>query len=304
VKNHHHPDHGGARILSAPNLLTIPGDPLVGYLLAAPDADVLAPGLLCAILASLSLHTAGLVAHEVLPPDADASPRRIAAAAAAAFLFLIGIALCALLGLQTRLIGIAVLISMLLYNIASRTQPFLGALALGLCRGFSLLLGAAAAPAGEWSAPAPVLAFVVTWAYTTAITHLAHRELLSGRIGMERWTPAFVLAAAFAFLVRIHPPISPIECLVFSGALLLAGFVTLAVADTLDVAAPRRLHTHPATAWAVRGSVSLLLGNFLFLQAGMAVASGAGLPARLAAMALLALWPLHRAWSRARDHHP
>jgi hypothetical protein len=288
---------GGSEILRAPNLLTVPGDPLVGYLLAAPDASLLSPDLFGAVLACLAFYSGGLLSHVLLGPEAPRSERRTTMVVAA-LLFATGVALCVLLGQQARLVGMALLFSILLYNIGAKQHPLLGAMIMGLCRGFGLLLGAAATPAGDWLSPPPTLAFDVVVIYVASITHLAHREMAHGPILMERWTPAFVLAAAYALLLRLQAPESLLECVVLSGSLLIGGFIALVVADTLDVAAARRRPEHPGVAWAVQGTISLLFGGLLFLQAGMAIISGAGLAGQVVAMTLLALWPLHRALSR------
>jgi len=290
-------DTSGAEILRAPNLLTVPGDPVVGFLLAAPEASVFSPDLLGAVLVSLSFYTAGLLSHAALGPDASRSERRMTVVVAA-LLFATGVVLCLLLGQQARLVGLALLISILLYNIGARQHPLLGAFVMGLCRGFSLLLGAAAAPSGEWYSPSPTLAFDAVVIYVASIAYLAHRELSHRPPGMGRWTPAFVLAAAYALLVRLQPPDSLLECIVLTGSLLIGGFIALSVADILDVAAPQRRRESPGVAWAVRGTIALLFGGLLFLQAAMAIISGAGLAGRFVAMALLALWPLHRVLSR------
>lgn len=303
------------QLLRPPNLLTVPGDPIAGYLLASADGAVEPVRLLAAAAASLCLYAAGLLVNDLADQQEDArerperplpsgrvEPRAVLAAAAA--LFIAGLAICWQLGEAARLVGLALAISILLYDLGGKRIRIAGAFNMGLCRGFSLLLGAAATPAGQWLAPAPTLAFDVLVLYVAAITHLAREEMTPRRRGVVRWGPAFVLAAGFALLAQLNPVRALPTILIFCGGFIFAAVITLSVGDAFDVALP---HDAPRAVfvldkelrgWLVPRLIGLLLGTILLLQASLVAAADAGEASMVWGVTLLALWPLHRMMSR------
>jgi 4-hydroxybenzoate polyprenyltransferase len=141
------------QLFRVPNLFTVPGDPLAGFLIATGGR--LDTRALCAVLASLAFYAAGLAMNDLAdfaedqrerpkrPLPSGAIPRR-AAWIVTVNLVLFGLALCYLAGPAALLMGIGTVLGIVLYNFLTKRIPVVGALNMGVCRGLSLLLGAAA----------------------------------------------------------------------------------------------------------------------------------------------------------------
>ena len=141
------------QLFRLPNLFTVPGDPLAGFLIATGGRlDLRA---LCAVLASLAIYAAGLAMNDLAdfaedtrdrpkrPLPSGAIPRNTAWFATVN-LTLLGLAFSFLAGPQALLMGVGTVLGVVLYNFLTKKIPVIGALNMGVCRGFSLLLGAAA----------------------------------------------------------------------------------------------------------------------------------------------------------------
>ncbi len=143
------------QLFRVPNLLTVPGDPLAGFLIATGgrlDGRV-GP----AIIACLCLYAAGLAMNDLadLAEDTRERPRRPLASGAisrsAAIYATIALIVCglAVLGLEpgqaAAMVGTLLLGAVAFYNFLTKRIPILGALNMGLCRALSVALGAAAA---------------------------------------------------------------------------------------------------------------------------------------------------------------
>ncbi len=141
------------QLFRVPNLFTVPGDPLAGFLIATGGR--LDARALCAVLASLAIYAAGLAMNDLADFAEDKNDRpkrplpsgaipRGTAWFATVNLMLFGLALCYLAGPQTLLMGVGTVMGVVLYNFLTKKIPVIGALNMGVCRGFSLLIGAAA----------------------------------------------------------------------------------------------------------------------------------------------------------------
>jgi hypothetical protein len=141
------------QLFRIPNLFTVPGDPLAGFLIATGGR--LDSRALCAVLASLCIYAAGLAMNDLadFAEDTRERPKRplpsgaIARSTAwivTANLILLGLAMCFLAGPAAVLMGIAAVLGVVLYNFLTKRIPVIGALNMGVCRGLSLLIGAAA----------------------------------------------------------------------------------------------------------------------------------------------------------------
>jgi len=171
-----------------PNLPTVPGDPLAGFVLASlGQAEVQWIRVLPAVAASLLLYIAGMIWNDCADYEEDCRERpqrplpsgridRRRAAAVAGRLAAVGVGLAWLAGLYAGLFAVGLLSLVLAYDFGSRRVRQLGFLNMGTCRGVSLLLGAAAAqPPQEWP-PAVAVAAAGVGLYITAVTWLAVDE--------------------------------------------------------------------------------------------------------------------------------
>ncbi len=141
------------QLFRVPNLFTVPGDPLAGFLIATGGR--LDSRVVLAILASLFLYAAGLAMNDLADFKEDQRERpkrplpsgaipRAAAWLVTGNLVIFGLGMCFMAGPAVVLMGLGTLLGVVLYNFLTKRIPVVGALNMGVCRGFSLLIGAAA----------------------------------------------------------------------------------------------------------------------------------------------------------------
>jgi 4-hydroxybenzoate polyprenyltransferase len=202
-----------------PNLLTVPGDPLAGFLLSAAAFDSTAVAVMAA---SLLFYGGGLLLNDWADQEEDRRERperplpsgRVPptqALSAGVVLIVHGLLLCLITHRAVAVIGLLLVLLIISYNVYLKRAPLIGAAAMGGCRGLSLLLGAAAASEPlAWPAGTAALVLLI---YIAAVTHLARRETRPVRIGSILFTPAHIgrllgflipLQAAF-ILIAGHP---------------------------------------------------------------------------------------------------
>lgn len=185
-------------LVRLPNLLTVPGDVLAGFLLAPTANGADWSQLLLAIPAGLLLYAAGLILNDIFdyaedrrdrpqrPLPSGEIQRETAAAVALIFLWIAAFFAAFFDALP---IAIPLILCIILYNIGLKKVSFLGPLLMGTCRAGNLLLGAAAASEDQFlSAPAPVAAAIALGLYIAVVTHLARSETHPD----SKITPAFI----------------------------------------------------------------------------------------------------------------
>ncbi|HSI15782.1 MAG TPA: UbiA family prenyltransferase [Chthoniobacter sp.] len=299
------------QLLRAPNLFTVPGDPLAGFLLVT--AGRIDGRLLLAVGASLCLYCHGLLINDLADLEEDrrerphrplpsGAARTSTVAGVAILLSLIALLFCSLINLDSLVVGLALLVSVLVYNRWSKKVPILGPLNMGLCRGLSILLGAAAgtldifSPTGGviriWSAlfPLAVAAAVGATLYIAAVTHLARIETLANPPKAPRFIPFFALVAVIiGFFVMA---LDRTQLLRYNNIwLYLLAAYTLYAGYKIH----RRLTQEPPP--PIPPIIGQLIRLLLPLQAIFCLASRSGVGA-LSAAALLVLWPISRNVSR------
>lgn len=205
-----------------PNLFTVPGDAVAGFiiaaLVAAAEGTAAAPiafwRIAPAILASLCLYCAGLLSNDYfdLAEDRRDRPARPLPSGRVKSITAIIVA-CALAGLgvgaatlAAGLPGVAVsaslLVCLIAYNVVLKRLPVVGPLAMGCCRGLSVLIGSAAA-SPQAIGNLYLLGYTLgTAPYIAAVTAVAARET-GDRVGMIRLAP--VAAMVLWVLVLIIP---------------------------------------------------------------------------------------------------
>ena len=192
--------HAWLELFRAPNLLTVPGDPLAGWLLAAGGAWH--PASVAVLAASLCFYALGLIANDILDYKTDVRERParplpskritpMAAVSVALLLCCAAPALAWLAGPSAFDVGALLFMVIILYNSMLKSTPVIGQLTMGLCRGLNLLLGAAAsvcASGGTMLPPAGLvrvlMAAVVLTVYVAFISALARREVETGRAAL------------------------------------------------------------------------------------------------------------------------
>lgn len=193
------PKNGAAwlRLLRLPNLLTVPGDVLAGFLLAPATTAAGWGRLLLAIPAGTLLYAAGLLLNDLFGYAEDLRDRparplpagevsREAAAGAALVLLWVSAFLAAFF--DALPVAIPLILCIILYDVGLKRIRFLGPALMGACRAGNLLLGATAAGEGAATAPGPLLGAVALGLFIAAITQLARNEAQPG----AKFTPALI----------------------------------------------------------------------------------------------------------------
>ncbi len=197
-------------LLRAPNIFTVPGDILAGYLLAGPvSGGVFSSHLLLLIGTSILLYSGGVILNDWFDLERDRIERperplpagQISpglALTVAVLLFGAALALAAAAGRGPLTVAVTILVLALFYNGAARRIPILGFMTMGLCRGANLILGAS-----DNLTALPVIVLIagaVEICYVAAVTAAASRETKDRPRTPVRFAPLFLLAGGLIFL--------------------------------------------------------------------------------------------------------
>ncbi len=275
---------GWLELVRPPNLFTVPGDPLAGFILAGGGGDGGFAAASLAAGAACLLYMAGLIWNDCADAREDSRTRpgrpipsgRVGRGHALAVATLMAAGAVALAWQATPAAGWTALLLtglILAYNFAARRHLVAGVITMGLCRGASVLLGAAAASSGLPDNSMPWLAAGGITLYIIAVSVLAHGETRRQRLGIKPWLPATAVAVLFVMAGRANPWSAGFAV----AALLWLGLRALAL----------RGEPEPAD---VQRTIGCMIRTLLLLQAGLcALVPETGLPP---AMILLAAWPL------------
>lgn len=279
------------RILRAPNLLTVPGDPLAGFLLAFSSAasperlPAMWASLWPVMGASLLFYAAGLLINDVADIETDRIERParplpsraigVATARNAAMgMLMAALGLCFLAGERVAVVGGTLAAAILSYNLWTKRLAVIGPLNMGLCRALNLLLGAAVVGVAP---PLLVGACAGLTAYIASVTYVARLEMVPRRSDWSGWVPAVVVIGLMGFFVR-HTGAEAEAHARMTGAFLFAFLVA-------SLAALRG--RSPAT-------IGLWVGSLIPIQSAFCLGSNAGAAALASGFGLLVLWPLNR----------
>ncbi len=285
------------QLLRAPNLFTVAGDPIAGFMLA--NFGIPTGAMFPVMGASLCFYGAGLLDNDLadLAEDRLERPKRPLPSGAAkpaqvlvAMLGLsaIGLLLCALAGPFSVGVGAGLIVAMGLYNHGSKRVPFIGALNMGLCRSLSLILGASAAGAQQVPGEA-VVAAITIGLFIAAVTNLARFETRAASSPRwAKWMPAALIFAATLAIWNWLPmgtqPASTLGSFALRGLFLGATLSALAIGAGLCGPSP------------IPPAIGKFIRLLILLQA--ALCAHTGLFGLILAALLLLLWPLSRAVSK------
>jgi 4-hydroxybenzoate polyprenyltransferase len=304
------------QLLRVPNLFTVPGDPLAGFLLAWDGKRELKFAAF-AISASLCFYCAGLLLNDLsdLAEDRAERPQRPLPSGTikprSVWIACIAFVCCAMciasLGGQRSLMTSVFLAAAIgIYNISAKKIAVLGPCLMGLCRGLSVLLGASFA--GRFT-PSALLAAGVIACYIAAVTNLARNETRGSDAPswLARWLPLLAVAAGFlAFYIRLGSFVHAayIEQGGGNGS---EQFLSWAAFETRTaffmfffpailvcaVTAAKLKQAEPVPPW-----IGLLIRALIFIQAAFCASMSPFLLGILVALGIVALWPLSHAASR------
>jgi 4-hydroxybenzoate polyprenyltransferase len=289
------------QLVRPPNLLTVPGDPLAGFFLAQwlmPCKPLLTTWP--CVVGSLFLYMAGLISNDYfdLKKDTAQRPTRplpsgavkpATAITVAIILAVLGIGVAAFAGIAAAIIAMVLTAAIAVYNIWLKRVPIIGPFSMGICRGLSLLLGAAIFGQDGIFSTLVLLAAAGLTFYVTAVTRIAASETEEMEIGGNRWRPMINIGLCFVAIMFFVESASRTKLTAAGGvSIIVAG---LAALMTLFWAlyCGTRLVSKPEPA-VVSATVGKYLRGLLFAQAAfVALAGDQGL---LVAAALLLLWPV------------
>lgn len=309
------------QLIRPPNLFTVPGDPLAGYVVACVAAARVPelPLAVLPVLAALCLYVGGLIGNDVADEAEDLRDRpgrpipsgrvtRLQALAASAGCVISGFLLALAAGRTVFYAAVFTQTAICAYNGGLKRFSIVGALVMGACRGGSVLLGATAAgwpgvsvspvvaishgctlPCGSiWAAHGALIAVAAgIMLYIAAVTAVADRETEVVRLGVRRWLPLVALLGLWCGAGALLPHLYPVQAFLFC----LLGGAAMAWAG-LQAGRLRGLPPPPV----VGRSVGALIRGLLLVQAGLCALGGT--PGLAVAVVLLTLWPLSGVVSR------
>ncbi|MFO1489825.1 MAG: UbiA family prenyltransferase [Kiritimatiellia bacterium] len=282
------------RLFRLPNLVTVPGDPLAGLLLATGGVWPGEPRAFAVVAAPLFLYCAGLALNDLRDVDEDRVERparplpagEISASAAwtaAAVFAAAGVLLSALAGTRSLLVGGLLLLMIVFYNVSAKRVSVAGPFIMGLCRGLSVLLGAAPFLQRGVSDPLLLLgAFESILLFIAMTTHLARSETHGKSPMYAAWAPFAVIFLTAGFgACRARP---------WGGALAAFGAAAILAALFATRAAMGMTERRRVVPW----HIGILISALIPLQSMWIAAAGRW----DIALALFALLPLNHGLKR------
>ena len=209
-------------LIRLPNILTVPGDPLAGFYIAAVasgTAGITIGSTGFVIFSVIALYSAGMIMNDLVDVDEDrknhlARPLitgeisiRMATAATVILLILGGLAafkssfLCGC-------ISLILIASIICYNLWAKKYALFGAFVMGLCRALSLVLGAALIGFEELFKAPVILSASGLLLYIVGVTLIAHREQKTVELGTLRFIPFIALFTTLSFHVQTLDKVS------------------------------------------------------------------------------------------------
>jgi len=268
-----------------------------------------------AMAASLLLYAAGLLQNDLfdLKEDRRERPNRplpsgavtpVAVACVAGLLVAWGVALAFLIGPGVAYIALAICVAVTAYNAGLKRVVVVGPVVMGLCRGLSLLLGAATAWTVGGNASAGLVSAAVEgikWSvigltlYIAIVTMIAAGETRQRRIGPVRFLP-FVLTALWLGYLRfvLAPSTSvislwPVGPAGSTGTMVLTSIAIIVFALLRILQCSIALGGSPAPA-LVQKTIGRFIRCLILIQAAVAAAAGfMGAPPILSIVAVGAL---------------
>ena len=208
------------QLFRAPNLLTVPGDPIAGFLLAqATGLSATRPDIRLALAGAVSLliYAAGLLWNDWFDRPEDLRERpsrplpsgRVRAgqvALVANALVAAAVAVAAVAGRTTLWVAVVLGAVVLAYDMVLKRVALLGPLAMGACRGLSVLVGAAAFGRDGLTCPPVIAAAGGITLYVAAVTWLARGEtrqktVTDQKVAITVALGVWLVAVAVALLV-------------------------------------------------------------------------------------------------------
>lgn len=283
-------------IIRLPNVLTSPGDPIAGLLIACVGLTIPVPwsalGWLC--LASVLFYCAGMVLNDImdLKEDLRDRPQRPIPSGRISLLWALnlfgllslgGLGLCAMVGRSSLIMGSVLLACILLYDLGLKKVIIFGPLSMGMCRGLNFLLGITALPSNQIDVvfkALPQVCFFTIVIYVAMVTMLARHETTGYNPGILRAFPVTVLVLGMIYLISIWP-----ETQIWYNSLVFLAIVCVGVFLAYDAGRCIRIRK-----MVKPPMIGQFLAVLLLLQAAMISLSGYA----WIGVIVLCAWPVNR----------
>lgn len=288
--------HAWLELIRLPNLLTVPGDVLSGACLSALLLNTAFKGstLFFSVLAVFFLYVMGLLQNDLndLSVDRFQRPNRplpskrvstsTAAVALVAALFL-GLFFAFLASRAVFYLAVVLSIAIWAYNLLFKKRYFAGPFCMGLCRGFSFLIGVATV---SWhTGTVPVFLGIV--AYIFFVTRIAEsenrRQVPNARVFLPLASFFLAWLLTVPFLIYYRQQISSaslvLSALCFIMSILAVGLAAL------------KVYNRSVGPDGMRGLISSLLRALLPWQAAWVVLFPSAWTV-VAMLIILIFWPL------------
>ena len=284
------------QLVRLPNLLTVPGDPLAGFLLATFGG--LRPSALWAVLGSLCFYAAGLLWNDLFDLEEDRRERATrplpSGAANVRVVWIVALLLAAsglgfmVIGAGLRGLGVGVVLigAIIIYNGWTKRFEIVGALNMGLCRALSLYAGAVVAfPSAFPRTKSVILGASMVALYIAAVTNLARHETSAHVPVTARVLPVLATLLALVLLTLGTGPLFLSPATACSACA-----VILVLRETIALF---RVPTAP-----LPPRIGALIRLLLFLQASLCLVVPLSEVSWACAIFLLLLFPVHGALAR------
>jgi len=267
------------QLLRVPNLFTVPGDPVVGFILAsAGGLTASRPGIRMALAVGVSLlmYAAGLLWNDWfdLAEDRRERPARPlpsglvrpgTVALVGNVLIALAIAVAAVAGRPTLYVALALGAAVMAYNAFLKRLPLVGPLTMGLCRGLSVLVGAAAFGAAGLRQDAVLACAGGIAVYVAAVTVLASVETKPAAVKPICLLVTVAVGAWCVGLILTVPSANPPARWALTAACAAAAVWTASrLAKLGDEAAPA----------TVQRTVGELIRGLILIQAAAVISTG------------------------------
>jgi 4-hydroxybenzoate polyprenyltransferase len=286
------------QLLRVPNLFTVPGDPLAGFLLAT--FGVLHEHAIFAVAASFCFYAAGLLLNDLCDLEEDRRERQARPLPSGAAnvrtvrvvtiaLALAGFSFLAMgAGWRGVCLGFALGAAIAAYNTFTKHWEIIGALNMGLCRALSLYAGSVAAfPTAFPRTKSVILGASILGIYIAAVTNLARHETNST---VPVTAKLFPLCAALLGMVLLS--LGTGTLFLSPAAACAACAVVLVLRETI------LLFRRGAGAEPLPPRIGGLIRLLLLLQAALCLVTPLSEAAWACAIALLLFYPLHGWFAR------
>lgn len=224
-----------------PNLFTVPGDVVFGYLVVNGRVD--SPLFACVIFAVLSFYIFGLITNDIADMETDRRERpqrplpsgliSVQAAKFAALVFgFAGLLLSAICGKEAFFAGVTLVMLICGYNYRIKKIFLLGPATLALCRMMGLVLGLFAAHSRVLDSDIifPALVFLVTYIFWISVSAQVEVEegrrktVLAGGWLIMVLAMLWILAGLYfsSYMIDLMGEITPSICFAMLLAILMA----------------------------------------------------------------------------------